>query len=298
MNMLCEAGVGSEERFQADFQLSMVPASVVIPCFRCTTTIADAVASIAAQSLRPAEVLLVDDCSGDDTLSVLHEVASLYPVGWIRVMSLPRNMGPSAARNLGWDSACQPWIAFLDADDSWHTKKLEVQFEVLRQDPRISILSHKMNVQERSESAPALRVPFEVSMVNKLTMLMNNPFPTSGVLLRRDLTFRFDESRRRCEDYFLWAQIVLSGHRGARINQVLASWHKAPFGAGGLSGDLGAMYAAGSDARTTLYRTGFISIFELALTCSWARVRYVRRCVLTLWRRWSNRKNRIGAAVS
>jgi glycosyltransferase involved in cell wall biosynthesis len=276
----------------------MAPVSVVIPCFRCVTTIGSAVASVAAQSLRPTEVLLVDDCSGDGTLAALHELASLYPDGWIRVISLPENMGPSAARNLGWNSACQPWIAFLDADDTWHTKKLEVQFEVLKEDPQISILSHKMNVQDRLAGAPALRVPFKVNLVTKLTMLITNPFQTSGVLLRCDLPFRFDEGRRRSEDYFLWAQIVLSGHRGARIDQVLASWHKPPFGAGGLSGDLGAMYAAGSDARRTLYRMGFISLLELALTCSWARVRYVRRCVLTFWRRWSDRKKRIGAAVA
>jgi glycosyltransferase involved in cell wall biosynthesis len=276
----------------------MAPVSVVIPCFRCVTTIGSAVASVAAQSLRPTEVLLVDDCSGDGTLAALHELASLYPDGWIRVISLPENMGPSGARNLGWDSACQPWIAFLDADDTWHAQKLELQFEVIKSDPIVSILGHKMNVQDRMTKAFTLAVPFKVDVVCKLTMLLTNPFQTSTVLLRRDLPFRFDKSRQRSEDFFLWAQIVLSGYRGARIDQALAAMYKPPFGAGGLSGDLRAMYAAGSDARRTLYRMGFINLLELALTCSWARVRYVRRCVLTFWRRWSDRKKRIGAAVA
>ena len=55
------------------------PVSVIIPCFRCTKTIARALASVAAQTLRPAEVILVDDASGDGTRAVLHELQAYYP---------------------------------------------------------------------------------------------------------------------------------------------------------------------------------------------------------------------------
>ena len=64
----------------------VAPVSVVVPCFRCADTIADAVASVAAQVLRPAEVLLVDDGSGDGTLERLEELAQAYPQGWIKVL--------------------------------------------------------------------------------------------------------------------------------------------------------------------------------------------------------------------
>ncbi len=125
----------------------VAPVSVVVPCYRCADTIGPAVASIAAQLLPPAEVLLVDDCSGDRTLDRLHEVAGRYPDGWVRVFSLPTNGGPSSARNLGWEHARQPYIALLDADDTWHPEKLSIQMGVLADDPAIALLAHAMNVQ-------------------------------------------------------------------------------------------------------------------------------------------------------
>ena len=56
----------------------VAPVSVVIPCYRCAATIARAIASIAQQTRKPAEVLLVDDASGDGTLAVLQELAQQH----------------------------------------------------------------------------------------------------------------------------------------------------------------------------------------------------------------------------
>ena len=57
-------------------QESMAPVSVVIPCYRCSLTIGRALASIAQQSMKPVEVILVDDASGDDTWVVLTKLAT------------------------------------------------------------------------------------------------------------------------------------------------------------------------------------------------------------------------------
>lgn len=262
----------------------VAPVSVVVPCYRCADTIAAAVASVAAQCVLPAEVLLVDDASGDDTLTTLETLAAAYPAGWIRVLTMPRNAGPSGARNRGWEHATQPWIAFLDADDSWHPQKLKLQMDVLAGDPAIALLAHRMNVQPRSAPAPALVQPLEVTVIARHLIQLRSPFPTASVLLRRDLPFRFDEARRRAEDFMLWAQILLSGYRCARINQVLASWHKEPFGAGGLSGDLAAMYAAAVDVRRTLYKQGLLGRGQWCIAHLFGMVRYARRRVLT-WQR-------------
>lgn len=264
----------------------MAPVSVVVPCFRCAGTIGDAVASVAAQTLRPAEVLLVDDASGDDTLAALEAVARSYPSGWVRVFSLPVNGGPSAARNEGWEQARQPWIAFIDADDSWHPRKIELQMAVLDGDPHIAMIAHRMNVQPRSAPPPTVSYPIKVVTVPRRLLRMRTGFPTASVMLRRDLPFRFDESRRRAEDALLWGQILLSGYRCVTIREVLASWHKQPFGEGGLSGDLAAMRAAAWDMREALYAQGLVGRAELLATHALSMVRYVRRHVLTFLRRW------------
>jgi glycosyltransferase involved in cell wall biosynthesis len=263
----------------------VAPVSVVVPCYRCADTIGPAVASVAAQRLPPAEVLLVDDCSADGTLERLHEVAAGYPAGWVKVHALPRNGGPSAARNLGWEHASQPYIAFLDADDSWHPDKLAIQMEVLAADPAIALLAHAMNVQPRTAPPPVVRRPIAVRILRNRLPLLGSPFPTASMVLRRDLPFRFDERRRRAEDFMLWAQILLSGYRCARIEPVLASWHKPPFGAGGLSGDMQAMYAAAIDVRRSLHAQGLIGGARMHVAAALGVVRYARRRVLTYARR-------------
>jgi glycosyltransferase involved in cell wall biosynthesis len=95
------------------------PVSVVVPCYRCADTIGASVASIAAQTLLPAEVLLVDDCSGDGTLEALHGVASQHRAGWVKVLTSPRN-GDHRRRAILAGRTPQEYIAFLDADDTGH----------------------------------------------------------------------------------------------------------------------------------------------------------------------------------
>ncbi|GAB3093707.1 glycosyltransferase family 2 protein [Lysobacter terrae] len=260
------------------------PVSVVVPCYRCADTIAASVASIAAQTLPPQEVLLVDDCSGDGTVQALREVAAAYPGGWVKVLESARNGGPSQARNIGWANASQEYIAFLDADDTWAPAKLELQVAALREDPQIALIAHRMDVRERDVGVPPLRPPVRVRILGRRRLLLNNPFPTASVVLRRDLPFRFNENFRRVEDFLLWAQIAFSGYRCAKINQTLASWHKANYGAGGLSGDLAAMHRAGKEVRKELLRQGLVTPTEHWIARAIGMVRRGRRNLLMLIR--------------
>jgi glycosyltransferase involved in cell wall biosynthesis len=263
----------------------VAPVSVVVPCYRCVDTIDSAVASVAAQLMLPYEVLLVDDGSGDGTLERLQTIARSYPPGWIKVLSTSHNAGPSAARNRGWAHASQDWIAFLDADDSWHPQKLKLQLAALAEDPQIALIAHEVNVQTRAAAAPALLPPLKTTVLPRHLLMLRSPIPTTSIVLRRDLPFRFDESRRRAEDFLLWAQILLSGYRCAKINQVLASLHKPAFGAGGLSADLPAMYEAAVDVRRTLHEQGLLSGWQMVAADAMGLARYARRRVLTFSRR-------------
>lgn len=260
------------------------PVSAVIPCYRCKDTIGAAVASIAAQTLPPAEVILVDDCGRDGTLETLHELASAYSPGWINVVAQPTNGGPSCARNAGWREATQEYVAFLDADDSWAPAKLELQMQALRNDPQIALIAHRMEVRDRDQPLPSPR-PLKVAILGRRRLLLNNPFPTASVVLRRDLPFRFNEKFRRVEDFLLWAQIAFSGYRCAKINQTLAFWHKPTYGAGGLSEDLDAMHRAGREVRLELLRLGLVSPSEHYIARSVGMVRRARRRLLMTMRR-------------
>lgn len=253
------------------------PVSVVVPCFRCMATIDDAIASVVAQTLPPAEVLLVEDGSGDGTLAALQRIAAAHEDGWIKVIALADNGGPSRARNLAWEQATQPYIAFLDADDTWGPHKLELQMAALEADPSIALIAHRMIVCPRGTPVPELQGPSRTQIIGRGRVLFHNPFPTASVVLRRDLPFRFDPEVWYSEDYLLWSQILFSGHRCAKIDQVLAIWNKRNPGEHGLSDNFMAVHRARRIMRRRLMREGFISPPEYLFTLAVGVLSLIRR---------------------
>lgn len=93
------------------------------------------------QTTLPWEIIIVNDCSKDNTLDVLIE--NYQGNNIVKIYSLPKNSGVSVARNLGWDKATGDFIAFLDADDVWHPSKLEVLNELKHGYKDVSCIAHK-----------------------------------------------------------------------------------------------------------------------------------------------------------
>jgi succinoglycan biosynthesis protein ExoO len=102
--------------------------SVLIPAYNVSGIIERAIRSAAAQTLPPLEILVIDDCSTDNTVEVVKALAR--DISSIRLLSTPANGGPSAARNVGLRAAKADWIALLDADDAWKPGRLERLSEV------------------------------------------------------------------------------------------------------------------------------------------------------------------------
>lgn len=255
---------------------NVAPVSVVIPCWRSSTTIERALASVAAQTLRPAEVLLIDDASGDTTLATLHRVAAAYPEGWVKVLCLSQNVGPGGARNAGWAQAKQPWIAFLDADDAWHPRKIEIQFAWLQAHPEVILCGHGTKVTPGAGQFPAVPTQPRAWRVSFWHMLIANRFPTRSVMLRRDLAFRF-EKWRHSEDYLLWLSIVLASQPCYRLEAPLAVSFRADASSGGLSGQLWRHEKQELRAWLTLRQQGAISRFTTGIALVWSLIKYVRR---------------------
>ena len=258
---------------------NVAPVSVVIPCWRSSGTIERAVASVAAQTLRPAEVLLIDDASGDITLATLHRVAAAYPQGWVKVLGLEQNAGPGGARNLGWEHATQSWLAFLDADDAWHPEKLAYQWRCLADHPDAVLCGHGTVVATHEHDHPHVPAQPAVWRVSLLHMLVSNRFPTRSVLLRRSLPYRFG-SRDVTEDYLLWLEVILGGHPCYRIESPLAMSFREENSPGGYSGQLWRHEKRELRAWLALRRQGAISSFITAIALAWSLIKYLRRRIL------------------
>jgi glycosyltransferase involved in cell wall biosynthesis len=218
------------------FSIMDAPISVLIPCYRCADTVTYAVESVVKQTYPPAEIILVDDGSGDATLDTLLNLQTEYGASWIKIISLSCNYGPSYARNVGWDLATQDYIAFLDADDVWHPKKIELQYEWMRRHPEILISGHRYLVVDPDTVLPQLPVQaqFATHPIGRNRLLLSNPFVTPAIMLKRDLPYRFDPKRRYCEDYYLWLQLVCDGFAMVMLETTLVYVRKR-IGTSGMS---------------------------------------------------------------
>jgi glycosyltransferase involved in cell wall biosynthesis len=107
--------------------------SVVIPTFNDVGRLGDALSSIAAQSLRPGEIVVADDGSDDGTEQLVGEFAARQDDGLaVSYVRLASHSGVVAARNQGIAAASREWIAECDSDDVWAPTKLQRQVEFLR----------------------------------------------------------------------------------------------------------------------------------------------------------------------
>jgi glycosyltransferase involved in cell wall biosynthesis len=119
-----------------------VPAvSVIIPAYRASMTLREAIESCLAQDQASLEVLVVEDGSGDATLEVARSCEA-SDRNRVRVLQHEggRNLGVAASRNLGIERARGRYIAFLDSDDAWLPHKLRAQLEVLETQPEIGLV--------------------------------------------------------------------------------------------------------------------------------------------------------------
>ena len=266
---------------------SAAPVSTIIPCYRCTGTIERAVASVAGQSRPPAELILVDDASGDGTLERLRALADKHPPGWIKVIALSENRGAADARNAGWQAATQPYVAFLDSDDAWHPRKIELQHGFMASHPQVALCAHRHEILDSAQVPQTEVGDFTAETISKASLLMsNNFFAPTMMMLKRDVPHRFLSGRRHVDDHLLWLQILCAGLPFVRLSAKLAYTYKQPFGEGGLSGQLWQMEKAELANYWILRRNGSIGMpAALGLTV-YSLAKFARRVAMVSVRRF------------
>jgi glycosyltransferase involved in cell wall biosynthesis len=263
------------------------PVSVVIPCYNCQEAIVRAVQSVAAQTLLPREVILVDDASTDGSVETMRNLALSYPTGWTRIIELRENQGPGTARNTGWEAARSPLIAFLDADDAWHPRKVEIQYRWMKDNPNVTLTGHFLSW---APDQLDWREPDHLVRATRVTrnqLLFFSPILTPTIMVRRDEPLRFADGRHYSEDHFLLLKMACSRRNIVLLHVTLGRLHKINFGVGGLSGNLWAMERDQLKNYVDLLQHRNIGggLFVLAAGCSLAK--YLRRVALTYLRRLS-----------
>lgn len=254
--------------------------SVIIPCCNSASFIERAFNSVISQTRSPKEIILIDDASTDDTLNELERLKNLHKEFSISIIQNEKNLGPGLSRNKGWSIAKGTWIAFLDADDSWDPKKIELQIKLAEDNNDFSIFCH--------DSIPLGKASEQVltaskNSQNQLTMkamMFKNSVSTRTVMLKKDLPQRF--SSGLAEDLALWLACLNDGVRILKTDSRLAYIYRPEFSPGGISSNLikHEIYEL-----KVLARYFKLMPFTTSLALFFSLGKFIRRCLIRVLRR-------------
>lgn len=179
--------------------------SAVIPYYNGSRTIAEALDSVRAQTLAPLEIIVVDDGSRPEEAEALDREAR-----GCTVIHLPKNRGVSVARNVGVARARGEWIAFLDCDDLWEPRKLELQAAAVRANPDC-VAVHCGMVNVRLDGQEVVHPKGEITFDDFLDFPC--PIFPSAVLMQKQVLLEcglFDPTLRCCQDLDLFMRFCFS----------------------------------------------------------------------------------------
>jgi glycosyltransferase involved in cell wall biosynthesis len=193
--------------------------SVIIPSYNYADYISACVQSVLAQTFTDFELIVVDDGSQDNTA----EMVKCFSDPRVRYI-YQKNSGLPGARNTGIRASRGKMLAFLDSDDKYHPRKLEIQTAFLQQNPEVGLAYGSRFVVNSEDHILFLRrAPATVSLADLVT---GYPFAPSDVVMRREWAEQvglFDESYvRNSEDLNFHIRLLLTGCRFAGVPQALA----------------------------------------------------------------------------
>jgi teichuronic acid biosynthesis glycosyltransferase TuaG len=192
--------------------------SIITPAYRAAEFVGDTIKSAQCQDHSDWEMLVVDDCSPDETCARVAAFAAADPR--VRLIRQTANAGPAAARNIALEQAKGRYIAFLDSDDLWMPGKLSTQLRFMHE--REAALSY---TDFRRITQDGATVGRRVSVPSRLTyhdLLCNTAIVTSTVMLDREKTGSVSMPDAPYDDYALWLMLLRSGHiaHGLRVDLV------------------------------------------------------------------------------
>lgn len=199
--------------------------SVIMPAYNAAEYIAEAIASVQAQTVQDWELIVVDDCSTDDTVDVIRKYAAEDER--IKPIFSPENRGVAAARNTGLDHVSGRYVALLDSDDLWRPRKLEMQLSVATErEADIIYCSYSMIDGSGRKCLPDFIVE-ETASFNSL--LTRSVISCSTALFTRDTAdvYRFSNEYYH-EDYVMWLQMLRDGRKAVGVTEVLADYRLNP----------------------------------------------------------------------
>ncbi len=254
--------------------------SVVVPVYNSGKTCIRAIESILKQTRAVSEIIIVDDGSTDDSAEVLRNYFCdlLIP---IYIYSI-KNRGAAGARNFGIRKAHSKWIAFLDSDDAWFPKKIQLQMQAIQDYPSIGLIGSLTNMKAFSQFYLSSEIRMKHISLHKL--LFKNYFQTSTVVVKREILCNvgcFPEGRTHAEEGDLFMKIA-AAYKCFLMNEVLVDYAdgKSGFGVAGLSSNLWLMERGEIANIFGVWQRKDANFLMVILALCFSLIKFIRRLLV------------------
>lgn len=195
--------------------------SIITPSYNSSKFLKDCVASVFSQTYKNWEMIIVDDCSKDNSKEIISELSTKDKR--IKPIFLEKNVGAAEARNAAIRQSKGKYVAFLDSDDLWNPKKLEKQLSFMYEN---EIAFSYTNYQFMSENGEDLSNI--ISAPEKMTYdsyLKNTMIGCLTVIIDREKSGEFEMPNiRSSHDMALWLLIMKRGFSAYGLDENLARY--------------------------------------------------------------------------
>jgi glycosyltransferase involved in cell wall biosynthesis len=179
-------------------------------CYNAAATIEESVQSVLAQTFTDFELVLVDNCSTDESITIVQKLADPR----IRIFALDKNHGRTPALNIALNNARGQYIAILDADDTSTLDRFALQVDCLDNQPKVVLVaSWYRNIDASGKLINAVETPTEhIDLVRRLAS--NCPFMNSAVMFRTNAIRAlggYDPRFEYSQDLALWLGLATLG---------------------------------------------------------------------------------------
>ncbi len=198
----------------------MTNVSIIMSTYNSARFVRESIESIQRQTYRDWELVITDDCSRDDTLAILHELAAGDER--IKVIELPSNSGAGVARNTSINAAQGRYIAFCDSDDLWLPTKLEKQLRFMESNDVQLCFSPYYTCDEQGQYLAYVSAPRRVSLN---TMRRDNKIGFLTCIYDAEkLGTQHIPALRKRKDWAMWLQLLKRCHRAYSVPEPLAQY--------------------------------------------------------------------------
>lgn len=194
--------------------------SIIMPSYNTGKYIVSSIKSVLAQTYQNWELLIVDDCSTDNTYNLVKELLKDNRIHYLRN---EKNSGAAISRNRALKEARGRWIAFLDSDDLWMPQKLERQIDFMRKNG-YSFTYTDYNIQLNGKWLPYIFTAPNV--ITKRKMYNYCYFSTITVMWdRKKIGLIQIPDLKKNNDYAMWLKAIEKSN-AYRLPECLSSYIK------------------------------------------------------------------------